>query len=288
VTGNDEYATATGAKLSVPKAAGLLANDSDPNNDTMKAVLVSKSPDGTVKLKADGSFTFTPKSGFVGTTSFTYKVSDGKASSAVTTVTIDVLAPDSAAPLVDTSIVARNESYTTAKNGVLSVDAAAGVLANDVDKDGDPLTAVLVSGPKAGTLTLADDGSFVYTPDGVTTGKVGFTYRVSDGDGLSALATATIAISKSTTAANGVADANDRGHAGSSHAALTELMLGDGNHHQGSADGDGLDAVAWALDGLFNGWHHDGIFQEVYDDALPAPTGLPDYLNTFYSEFALF
>ena len=42
--------------------------------------------------------------------------------------------------------------------------AAPGVLANDTDPDGDPLTAVLVTGPSHGTLTLNANGSFTYTP----------------------------------------------------------------------------------------------------------------------------
>ena len=41
---------------------------------------------------------------------------------------------------------------------------APGVLGNDSDADGDPLTAVLVSGVSNGSLTLNSDGSFTYTP----------------------------------------------------------------------------------------------------------------------------
>ena len=43
--------------------------------------------------------------------------------------------------------------------------AAPGVLGNDTDADGDPLTAQLVTGPANGTLALNADGSFTYTPD---------------------------------------------------------------------------------------------------------------------------
>ena len=57
---------------------------------------------------------------------------------------------------------------------------APGVLGNDVDLDGDPLTATLVSGPAHGTLTFNPDGSFVYTPDANYSGPDSFTYTVSD------------------------------------------------------------------------------------------------------------
>jgi VCBS repeat-containing protein len=286
VAGTDEYSTGMGTRLVVPKASGLLANDSDPNGDKLKAVLVSKPKDGTVKLNADGSFTFTPKAGFVGTATFTYKVSDGKLSSPATTVSIDVLAPGSAAPLIDTSIVARDEGYATGKASVLSVGAAAGVLANETGNDG-VLAAMLVSGPKTGSLALAEDGSFVYTPDGTTTGNVSFTYRVSDGDGLSALATATIALTKTTTGKAGTGGGESDHRGGQSQAELVSLVLG-ASGDDGASAGDGFGAVAWALDSLFDDAHQSGGLHDVSEDALPAPTGLPDYLQSFYSEFVLF
>jgi len=59
------------------------------------------------------------------------------------------------------------------------------VLANDSDPDGDPLSAVLVDGPKHGTLEMNADGSYTYTPaadyNNNIDGPDGFTYRASDG-----------------------------------------------------------------------------------------------------------
>ena len=54
------------------------------------ALLVSGPANGTVNLNPDGSFTYTPNAGFVGTDSFTYKASDGKLDSNLATVTITV------------------------------------------------------------------------------------------------------------------------------------------------------------------------------------------------------
>ena len=54
--------------------------------------------------------------------------------------------------------VAADDSYATDEDTPLTV-AAPGVLANDTDVDGDTLTAVLVTGPAHGTLTLNADGS---------------------------------------------------------------------------------------------------------------------------------
>ena len=71
-------------------------------------------------------------------------------------------------------------AFTTAEDTTLHV-AAPGVLANDTDADGDPLTAALVGDPAHGTLTLNVDGSFTYTPDANYNGTDSFTYKANDG-----------------------------------------------------------------------------------------------------------
>jgi VCBS repeat-containing protein len=76
--------------------------------------------------------------------------------------------------------VADDDAYSTAEDAALTV-AAPGVLGNDSDPDHDPLSAVLVSGPSHGTLTLNANGSFLYTPAGNFNGSDLFAYRASDG-----------------------------------------------------------------------------------------------------------
>jgi len=66
------------------------------------------------------------------------------------------------------------------------------VLANDSDVDGDTLTAALDAGPAHGTLALAADGSFAYTPAAGFTGADSFAYRAGDGAATSAPATVSI------------------------------------------------------------------------------------------------
>jgi VCBS repeat-containing protein len=78
------------------------------------------------------------------------------------------------------------------EDGSLSVTAANGVLANDTDPDGDPLTAAVVQGPANGALTLNADGSFAYVPKANFSGTDSFTYRANDGSANSAPTTVTI------------------------------------------------------------------------------------------------
>jgi len=55
------------------------------------------------------------------------------------------------------------------------------VLGNDTDADGDPLTAIVVSAPAHGALTLNANGGFSYTPAANYNGPDSFTYRANDG-----------------------------------------------------------------------------------------------------------
>jgi hypothetical protein len=58
-------------------AVDVLANDSDPDGDSMTASLVSGPSSGTLDFNSDGSFVYTPSASFFGSISFTYQVSAG-------------------------------------------------------------------------------------------------------------------------------------------------------------------------------------------------------------------
>jgi large repetitive protein len=172
VAAADTYTLDENTTLSVP-AAGVLANDTDVDGDPLTAALVSGPAHGSLTLNADGSFTYMPDAHFSGTDSFTYKANDGALDSNVVSVTLNV-------QFVNSAPLANPDAYVVDEDNTLSVPAA-GVLANDTDADGDPLTATLVSGPAHGALTFNGAGSFTYTPDANFNGTDSFTYQVSDG-----------------------------------------------------------------------------------------------------------
>ena len=74
--------------------------------------------------------------------------------------------------------MANNDPYSTNEDATLTV-ASPGVLGNDTSGSG--LTAVLVSGPAHGTLTLNSNGSFTYSPAANYNGSDSFTYKANDG-----------------------------------------------------------------------------------------------------------
>ena len=77
--------------------------------------------------------------------------------------------------------VALSDSYSVDEDMVLNVSASAGVLANDTDIDhNDTLTAILVSGPAHGALSLNADGSFSYQAAANYNGPDSFSYKAND------------------------------------------------------------------------------------------------------------
>jgi len=89
--------------------------------------------------------------------------------------------------------VAANDSFSANANTTLTVPAP-GVLANDTDQNGDPLTAVLVGNVSHGTLQFNANGSFTYTPATNFSGTDSFVYKANDGKADSGLATVTITV----------------------------------------------------------------------------------------------
>ena len=117
---SDTYAAIKDTVLTVA-AKGVLQNDTDADGDSLTAVLVTEPLGGTVNLTSDGSFSYLPEAGFIGTDSFIYNASDGQAASNTAKVTITV----SAAPTADTVIV--TSATWTRKNRNLVVQATSSV-----------------------------------------------------------------------------------------------------------------------------------------------------------------
>jgi len=97
--------------------------------------------------------------------------------------------------------LAVTDFYTN--NGTMTIDSNSGVLANDQDinigQSGISLTAILVSNPTNGQLSLDPDGSFTYSPNTGFNGIDTFEYKVFDGYVDSAnMATVSLVISNNT------------------------------------------------------------------------------------------
>jgi hypothetical protein len=89
--------------------------------------------------------------------------------------------------------IAVDDAYQTDMNQALIVGAP-GILANDSDPDGDPLSAIIDIGTSNGTLNLSLNGAFTYTPNSGFSGVDQFTYMANDGEFSSNIATVTITV----------------------------------------------------------------------------------------------
>lgn len=83
--------------------------------------------------------------------------------------------------------VARADNYSVSQDAVLDVNANLGVLANDYSVSG-TLTAIVVSQPNNGSLTLDSNGAFDYDPNDTFAGTDSFTYEANDGNANSNIA----------------------------------------------------------------------------------------------------
>ncbi|RYD24372.1 MAG: tandem-95 repeat protein [Verrucomicrobiaceae bacterium] len=190
VVSADAYSTPKNTPL-VITGTGVLANDIDPENSPLVAVKTGNGPvHGSLTWSAAGPFTrggfvYTPDAGFLGIDSFSYYATDGTARSGPTTVTITTT------PAPDVAPSAAPDQFSADQDQVLEV-LAPGVLANDSDPNFDQLDAILVEGPGHGTLALRPGGGFRYSPQPGYTGPDSFSYRTSDGEASSGVATVEI------------------------------------------------------------------------------------------------
>jgi uncharacterized protein (TIGR03382 family) len=174
----------TVAQNSGATVLNVLANDTDPDGDTLTVTAVTQPANGTVTLTG-GTVRFTPVAGFTGTTTFMYTVSDPGGLTDTATVTITV----SSQPNRDPNAV--DDTFTVDEDSGATVLA---VLANDTDPDGDPLTVTAVTQPATGGSVALAGGVVRFTPTANFNGTATFTYTVSDGKGGTDTATVTVTV----------------------------------------------------------------------------------------------
>ena len=217
----DAYSVGENATVEDP-AAGVLANDADIDVEglTVGEVAGSAADVGTeqatakgakVTIHADGALAYDTNGAFErldsdesGSDAIDYKASDGTATGNTAAVTFAVTGANDAPVAVD-------DDRNVDENTVLSLDAP-GLLGNDTDPDAEPLeidrmggdpanVGVMRTTAKGAQVVVNADGSVTYDPNGrfdaLDTGETqtdSVTYRVTDGDAVSNVATLTITI----------------------------------------------------------------------------------------------
>jgi VCBS repeat-containing protein len=185
VAGTDELTTAEDQQLVIPLST-LLANDVDFDGDRLKITAVGNSVNGTVTLVGK-NVVFTPNADFSGEATFTYTLSDGHGGTAQGLVKVDVEAAGNRPPVAVADAFEGDEEETITGN----------VLDNDTDPDeGDTLmvTTVGTFATTNGSVTIAANGDFTYTPDPNFFGEDSFDYTVRDAAGEESTASVTLTV----------------------------------------------------------------------------------------------
>jgi Cadherin-like domain len=147
----------------IVSSAQLLANDTDPDGDTLSISAVGAAVRGTVSLNAQGQVTFTPEANYHGPASFAYTVQDSEGASRSAVATLDIAA-------VNDAPTARADSVSTLEDQVLVLTPAQ-LLGNDSDADGSEDTASLkvqrVGNAEHGQVSLDAQGNVREEPRGL-------------------------------------------------------------------------------------------------------------------------
>ena len=167
--------------------AQILANDTDPDGDTLSVTGVSNATGGNVDLTA-GVVTFTPTADLCGddTASFDYAMADGNGGTDNASVMIDIVCANEAPVANDDSVTVGEDTPT---------DVTSDLLANDSDANSDTLTVSDVSNASGGAVDLTA-GVVTFTPAAnlCANNEGGFDYEISDGNGGSDSASVTVDI----------------------------------------------------------------------------------------------
>jgi VCBS repeat-containing protein len=185
---DDSFGTTEETSL-VFTAAELLANDITLAGLTLTASIGSPQ-NGSISDNGGGTWTYTPNLNFYGQDSFPY-LAINTWGSAQGWVTVNVNPTNDVPAAVDDDY-----ALELGLAPALIVGSFSGVLANDPNPDNEVMTATILTQPVHGTVELAADGSFVYTPDVAHLGNFSFTYQAADYADVTEPATVNITVTK--------------------------------------------------------------------------------------------
>ena len=162
-----------------PIMGSLVSNDNDPDGDNLviNTTPTSGPTNGILTINPDGTYTYTPNSGFTGMDMFMYEVCDDGSPSMcdITTVTIDII-PDNG-----TNITSATDDSGV---GLINETITGDLVANDTDPDGDnqTISTTPVAGPSVAgaTVTINTDGTYSYVPATDYVGNDEFMYEICD------------------------------------------------------------------------------------------------------------
>jgi CshA-type fibril repeat protein len=151
----------------------LLANDTDPEGDSLTIISFTQPLNGTLVQAPDGTMTYAANPGYVGPESFTYTISDGNGGTSTATVNFTVYPEFAAYDDVGSGLEDSPQAGSVTTNDAPITGISTTVLNATVDVDGDGdqdvlslgvLTTLTDASGTIGTIRLTTTGSYVFTP----------------------------------------------------------------------------------------------------------------------------
>lgn len=184
-------------------AFNVLTNDTDPGGATLTLDSYTTPLKGSLNpsgATTSGNFTWDPGT-FLGSTTFTYDVSDGYGMTATGTVTLSTKTANAAPEAVA-------DAFSTTQ-GADVFFTASDLTTNDSDPDCDTLTVTVIQTKNSGQLPIDgpdSGGTYKYTPIALPTGSSStseeYSYTVEDGNGGRDNAVITFTVSNAAPVAN--------------------------------------------------------------------------------------
>jgi len=166
-TANNDSAT---TDKNTPVTISVLANDSDPDGDTLSVTSVTSPQSGSAVINTDGTITYTPNTDFTGSDNFDYTISDGKGGTATAkvTITINDVSPPPPSPM-SAGLTTDKSTYRFGEVVTLTVTATS---------NGTPVSNASVH------LEITTANAKLYTLDSITdaSGKAVFTFTPKKSD----------------------------------------------------------------------------------------------------------
>ena len=205
-------------EVDIPVTGNVLTNDSDDNpTDSLTVadpatgdaatgvVTIITTGGGTVVINPDGTYEYTPATGFTGEDTFDYTVIDTFGKTDTATVSIEVrnlngpVDPADPSTIDNAPPIATDDVFTS----LVDVPVTSSVISNDTDPDGDVIAIADSTGAEAtvaqtilttagGTVTLNTDGTFTYVPPTGFIGEDTFDYTIVDPSGATDTAVVTL------------------------------------------------------------------------------------------------
>ncbi|WP_148871268.1 Ig-like domain-containing protein, partial [Tenacibaculum adriaticum] len=175
VAAADPTAATTSEDTSVT-TGNVLTNDTVVDGATITSFDAVSTNGGSVTSNGDGTFVYSPATGFVGTDSFTYTLCDDDTPTpSCSTATVTVTVTDEGTPVAAADPTAATTSEDTSVT-------TGNVLTNDTVVDGATITSFDAVSTNGGSVTSNGDGTFVYSPATGFVGTDSFTYTLCDDD----------------------------------------------------------------------------------------------------------